>query len=135
MAKARAVQYTAQEVLSSVYEELLKVLTTSLGTYLTGEDSNNSVFKVEVDRCANTGPLTADQLVKPGAGRLFGIFFAAAASTPTCKIWDNTSAAGTVIVNTFTPAAATMYRFPAAEFNTGLFIDIGGTVDYTVFYR
>lgn len=39
-----------------------------------------------------------------------------------------------VIVDTFTPVAATMYRFPKTATKTGLFIEIGGTVSCTPFF-
>lgn len=55
--------------------------------------------------------LSASGLVRTGAGQLVGIFVASA-TTATIKVWDNTSAATTVLVNTFTPAAATWYPLP-----------------------
>lgn len=78
---------------------------------------------------------SASALVKTGSGRLQGIFVASASSTPTIKLWDNTSGATTVLVNTFTPVAGTMYSFPDVVFTTGLYITISGTVDCTVFYK
>jgi hypothetical protein len=85
-------------------------------------------------RGSNYLQLTADTAVLTGAGKLTGIFVAAASATPTIKVWDNTSAAGTVLINTFTPVAATMYTFPNPRVSTGIFVDVGGTVDCTVFY-
>lgn len=78
--------------------------------------------------------LTASTLVRTGAGQLLGIFVASASATPTIKVWDNTSAATTVLVNTFTPVAGTFYPMPGS-FGTGLFITISGTVDCTVFWN
>jgi len=78
--------------------------------------------------------IAASTLIKTGVGQLRGIFVASAASTPTIKIWDNTSAATTVLINTFTPAAATYYKFADVCFGTGLYVEIGNTVDCTVFY-
>ena len=75
--------------------------------------------------------LSASALAKTGDGELCGIFVASASGSPTIKVWDNTSAATTVLVNTFTPVAATWYPMPF-HFNTGLYITIGGTVDCTV---
>lgn len=77
--------------------------------------------------------LTADTLVKTGEGTLVGIFVASASSTPTIKLWDNTSAAGATLVNTFIPIAASWYPLPF-RFLTGLYVDVGGTVDITVSY-
>lgn len=78
--------------------------------------------------------LTADAVVKVGPGKLTGIF-CASGTTPTIKVWDETSATGAVIINTFTPAAATMYRFPEIQFTKGLFADVGGTIDCTFFFE
>lgn len=77
--------------------------------------------------------MTASAQVKDGAGRLLGIFVASASSTPTIKVWAQTSAAAPILVNTFTPVAGTFYPMPA-RFSAGLYVSIGGTVDCTVFY-
>lgn len=77
--------------------------------------------------------LTADMLVKTGEGHLVGIFVASSTSG-TIKVWDNTSAATTVLVNTFNASAATWYPLPF-RFKTGLYIDVGGTIDCTVSYH
>lgn len=77
--------------------------------------------------------ISASALVKSGEGTLQGIFVASASGSPSIKVWDQTSAATPVLVNTFTPAAATYYKMPA-KFTTGLYVTIGGTVDCTVFY-
>ena len=78
--------------------------------------------------------ISASTLVRTGAGQLLGIFVASASSTPTIKVWDNTSAATTILVNTFTPIAGTFYPMPG-NFGAGLFVTIGGTVDCTVFWN
>lgn len=88
-------------------------------------------FVLEVGEYAN---LTSSTMIRAGEGNLLGIFVASASGSPSIKVWDNTSAATTVLVNTFTPAAATFYRIPA-HFKTGLYITIGGTVDCTVFVK
>ena len=75
--------------------------------------------------------LTASGLVKTGGGSIIGIFVASASATPTIKVWDNTAASGTVLVNTFTPVAGSFYPMPFT-FRTGLYVSIGGTVDCTV---
>ena len=77
---------------------------------------------------------TASTLVLTGAGKLSGIWVTSAASTPTIKVWDNTAASGTVLLETFTPTAAQMYTFPNARIGTGIYLTIGGTVNCTVFY-
>ena len=81
----------------------------------------------------NYNNISTSTLIRTGAGQLLGIFVASASATPTIKVWDNTSAATTVIVNTFTPVAGTFYPIPA-NFSTGLYVTIGGTVDCTVFW-
>lgn len=87
------------------------------------------------DKASNYANLSASAAVKSKDGILCGIFVASAATTPTIKLWDNTSAATTVLVNTFTPVAGTYYEFPDVHFETGLFVTIGGAVDCTVFYK
>lgn len=79
--------------------------------------------------------ITASALINGGKTRIKGIFVAVASSTPTIKVWDNTSAATTVLVNTFTPVAATWYEFGDAIANTGVFVTISGTVDCTVMWE
>jgi hypothetical protein len=82
---------------------------------------------------ANYTNIATSTAIRTGAGQLLGIFVASATSTPTIKVWDNTSGATTVIVNTFTPIAGTFYPIPA-NFATGCYVTIGGTVDCTVFW-
>lgn len=80
---------------------------------------------------------TTSQSVKGSAGTLYGISVNSH-SSGTIKLWDNTSAASTVLVNTITLAAGPQQvTFPAVgiSFNTGLFITVGGTIDYTVIYK
>ena len=90
-----------------------------------------------MDQVQETGSynnISSSTLIRTGAGSLVGIFVASASSTPTIKVWDNTSGATTILVNTFTPAAATFYPIPAT-FGTGLYVTIGGTVDCTVIWN
>ena len=75
--------------------------------------------------------ISSSTLIRTGRGRLLGIFVASASASPTIKVWDNTSAATTILVNTFTPIAATFYPMPF-RFQTGCFVTISGTVDCTV---
>lgn len=79
---------------------------------------------------------TTTQAVKSAAGTLYGIIVNSNTSG-TVKLWDNTAGSGTVLLNTFTPPTGTsqVYLFPMGiSFNTGLFITVGGTIDYTVLY-
>lgn len=76
----------------------------------------------------------ADRLVHTGKGVFGGIFVSAASGSPTITVYDNTSAAGAKIVDVFTPEAGKLYPF-CARYITGLYIDIGGTVAYTVLFE
>lgn len=76
---------------------------------------------------------SADQSVKSGAGDLVGIFVASSTSC-TIKLWDNTAASTTILVNTFSATAGTWYPLPF-HFSTGLYVDITNTCDYTVSYN
>ncbi len=75
---------------------------------------------------------SADALIKTGPGELIGIFVAS--GTPTIKVWDNTSAATTTMVNTFQAAAATWYPLPF-HFLVGCYVDVTGACDYTVSFH
>lgn len=80
--------------------------------------------------------ITADTLIKTGAGSVHGVVVNSHTSG-TLKLWDNTSAASTVIANTYTfPAGSSVISFPTPiEFYTGLYADVGGTVDITIIYK
>ena len=76
--------------------------------------------------------ISASALVKTGEGVLSGIFVASS-SSGTIKLWDNTSAATTVLVNTTSVIGGTWYPLPF-RFKTGLYVTIAGTLDCTVSY-
>lgn len=84
--------------------------------------------------------LTASALVKTGEGFVAGVIVSSHTSG-TLKLWDNTSAATTVLVDTFTfPAGSGVYEFPQVgglppEFTTGLFATIGGTANITLVWK
>lgn len=73
--------------------------------------------------------LSSSALVKTGEGHLLGVF-CASSSSGTLKVWDNTSAATTVLVNTFSLVAGTWYPLPF-RFGVGCYATIGGTADVT----
>lgn len=79
---------------------------------------------------------TASALIRTGGGTVAGVIVNSHTSG-TMKLWDNTSAAGTVIANTFTfPAGSGVYTFPRpVEFYTGLYFTLGGTLDYTIIWK
>ncbi len=74
--------------------------------------------------------LSSSALVKTGEGHLIGIFVASSAAA-TIKVWDNTSAATTILVNTFTAIDGTWYPLPF-KFKIGCYVTIAGTADLTV---
>lgn len=79
---------------------------------------------------------STSQAVKNTAGTVYGIYVNSH-SSGTIKLWDNTAGSGTVLLNTITLAAGPQFvELPAVgvSFYTGLFITVGGTIDYTVFY-
>lgn len=80
--------------------------------------------------------ITADTLIKTGFGKVAG-FVVNSHTSGTLKLWDNTSAATTVITNTYTfPSGSQVVSFPEPiSFNTGLYANIGGTVDLTIIYQ
>lgn len=84
----------------------------------------------ESSTCSNR---TADALIKTGKGNLIGIFVASSTSC-TIKLWANTAASGTVLVDTFSASAATWYPLPF-YFDVGLYLDVGGTCALTVSYN
>lgn len=69
----------------------------------------------------------------PSFGVLGGIFVSTASSTPTITVYDGLTSAGTKIIDTFIPVAATYYPMPAG-YLTGLTVVISGTVSCTVFW-
>lgn len=79
--------------------------------------------------------LSASALVKTGQGVVTGIVVGSHTGG-TIKLWDNTSAATTVLVNTMTLGAAERFvPLYDAQFRTGLYVTIGGTADITVIYQ
>lgn len=79
--------------------------------------------------------LSASGVVKSSTGKIVGIIINSH-SSGTIKLWDNTSAASTVLCNTMTLAVGERYiDLFNANFSTGLFVTIGGTADITVVYR
>jgi len=79
---------------------------------------------------------TTSQAVKSAAGTFYG-FIINSHTSGTIKLWDNTAGSGTVLLNTITLTAGPNFvPLPmGVSFNTGLFVTVGGTVDYTILYR
>ncbi len=79
--------------------------------------------------------ITVDTLIATGSGEAVGILVASH-NAGTIKLWDNTSAATTVLLNTYTfPSGSTWIPLFGAKFLTGLYADVGGTVDLTIVYN
>lgn len=77
---------------------------------------------------------TASALIKTGQGTLVGMYVNST-NAGTIKLWDNTSAAGTVINNTITPAIG-YHDLGNCAFSTGLYATIGGTaLDVTLYFK
>lgn len=74
---------------------------------------------------------STSQLVKTGEGNLLGIHVNSS-SAGTIKLWDNTAGSGAVLINTVSVAPG--WNPMPFRFKTGLFITVGGTIDYTVSY-
>lgn len=66
-------------------------------------------------------------------GVIKGIFVSTT-TAGTIKVWDSQSAAGTVLVNTFTPSAPGWIEFSEMYYSTGLTIQIANTIQCTVVY-
>lgn len=79
--------------------------------------------------------ISASALIKTGAGALHG-FIVNSHTGGTLKLWDNTSAATTVLLNTITfTAGPNFISLPmGVSFNTGLYATIGGTADITILW-
>lgn len=119
------------KVRSSITSNGMRVDHSTLGA---GEDLPNDVLKVS--QRASYANISADTLIKTGPGRFFG-FIVNSHSSGTLKVWDNTSGATTILLNTITFAAGPQsWVFPVGiEFGVGLYADIGGTIDVTILYK
>ncbi len=76
---------------------------------------------------------SASALIYTGAGRVLGIF-CASSTAGTVKLWDQTSAAAPILVNTTSVYGGTWYPMPF-DFVNGLYLTIGGTCDVTVCFQ
>lgn len=78
---------------------------------------------------------TSSQAVKSGPGTFYG-FVVNSHASGTLKFWDNTAGSTTVLLNTITFAAGpSLWIIPdGVDFNTGLFVTVGATIDYTIIY-
>lgn len=78
---------------------------------------------------------SADVLVKTGQGVLQAIIVSSH-TTGSIKLYDNTSATGAVLVDTYTYASGSqVIPFYGLHFAVGLFADITGTQSITLAYN
>jgi len=75
--------------------------------------------------------VTGSIAVRSASTKVLGIFVASSTSG-TIKVWDSPSASGDVFINTFSVLPGSFYPMPGA-LAKGCFVEIGGTVDCTVF--
>lgn len=102
----------------------------TLGTTL--DEVNDSI--TTYDKCSYVN-LSASALVKTGAGQVYGVIINSH-TAGTLKLWDNTSAATTVLCNTMTFAVGERFiPLYGMTFGTGLYATISGTLDCTLAYR
>lgn len=80
----------------------------------------------------NATSTNASALVKTGQGVCGGVVVSSS-TAGTVKLWDNTAASGTVLVDTMSVSAGTSIRFDIA-FATGLYVTIGGTATVSVLW-
>lgn len=80
--------------------------------------------------------ISASALIKTGTGVVYG-FVVNSHTSGTLKLWDNTSAATTVLLNTITFAAGPNFiSLPVGvQFGVGLYATIGGTADITIIWE
>lgn len=75
--------------------------------------------------------LTASGALKASPGTIRG-FYVASHTSGTVKIWNNTAASGTVLVNTITLEEGPQWVELGGLFGaTGLYATLGGTADIT----
>ena len=75
--------------------------------------------------------ISATATVRIGIGKMVGVFCSSSTSG-TLTLYDNTSAAGTLIVAAFNLTAGQYYQIPAAFVN-GVHAVISGTAEITIF--
>lgn len=113
----------------------------SLGDKISGEDQTYDVMKVQTQMSYTN--ISASALIKSGAGQLAGFVVNSCGAGATLKLWDQTSAATPVLLNTMTFTAAvaqgpTVVTIPgsAGKFGTGLYATIAvAAMDVTFFYN
>ncbi len=79
--------------------------------------------------------ITGTGLIYTGQGTVNGIIVNSH-TNGTLKLWDNTSAATTILIDTFTfPTGSGSYNLFGVKFIKGIFATVGGTLDATISYN
>ena len=104
-------------------------LSSTLGTKL---DAVNDKVTTRAEGMSYVN-LTASGLVRTGATTLRG-FFVSSTTAGTVKIWDNTAASGTVLIDTITPSNLGWYDCGNLSAGTGVYVTLGGTISVTISY-
>ena len=118
---------------SALAVDINSTLKTTLSAQLAGEDLVKDIMKVEEQASYLNG--TTSQLTATGSGVFFG-FVVNSHTSGTLKFWDALTATTPVLLNTITLAAGpAIYTLPAAiRFSAGLYVTVGGTIDYTIVF-
>lgn len=99
---------------------------------VTLDDVNDAI--TNYPKCSYVN-LAASALVKTGAGQLYSVIISSHTSG-TLKLWDNTSAATTTLIDTIAfNVGEREINFSGMTFGTGLFATIGGVATITIGYR
>lgn len=133
MASDFPTQYSEQEILNRIFDKLAQALGVTAVTRTAGEDLN--LDRTAVAHKSNYTNLTASALIKTGVGLVSG-FIVNSHTSGTLKLWDNTSAATTTLMDTYAfSAGSSVVDFGSdIVFNTGLYATIGGTANITLIW-
>lgn len=117
-------------ILASVWDSVNNLFKVSLATRIAGEDLTNDVQKVE--ERFNPTRLTADGIVKNGAGLLHTITIAPTGATVTAgvfTVYDNSVESGTVIYSEYVPATLVPHTVQLdVALTQGAYIGFDGTL-------
>lgn len=105
---------------------------TTLGTLISGENQTFNTMDVAGKFTPATAAAAATTTIKSGAGRVKRVIFPTLVASGTCKIYDNTAASGTVLLDTVTIPGTITADNPFVidldmAFSTGLTVVMTGT--------
>lgn len=87
------------------------------------------------DEASEFQQISSNTTIKENKGILRSIFVSSASNTPQITVYDGTSTGGTTIAAQWTPTAGEEYLTSSVHFESGLFVEIGGDVQCSVFYQ